>query len=130
MVAIMPYVSTAELYLYYLVDHRPQQGTIGIYLNTGQNHLEGAPSSPLDLPDAIQAPALIAAATRHNAFGDGQPQQSLFYVWRSKNMTTYDGEQGSVVLNMTNAPPNEESWVQNSLTVTNLGWCMVMAKLF
>lgn len=149
MVAVFPYPRISGViafYLYYLFDNRPQQASIEINENPGFNKVSGLTASSVELPDGIQAPALskslpsnstgfvslpskssanagtrtVAATSRMNASGI-IPQQSIFYVWRSEETKTYNGVQGSVILNMTNWPPNEQSWVQDSLTVTNFG---------
>lgn len=105
MVAIAPYVSPTELYLYYLDGERPQQIIIVIDNTTGLNSMFTAPTSPIDMPDSRQAQPLIAAVTRLDAFGD-QPQQSIFYVWTS-NSTAGPGE----IVNMTTT--NQNSWSED-----------------
>jgi hypothetical protein len=122
MAAIAPYIGPTQLYLYYVLDHRPQQTIILIDKATGLNSLYSVPYSPADLPDAIQAPPLIAATTRLDAIGN-QPQKSIFYVWRSNSTAKYMNKQGSMIVNMTTAPPpDQDGWLQDGSTMEGQGY--------
>jgi hypothetical protein len=105
-----------------VLDHRPQQTIILIDKATGLNSLYSVPYSPADLPDAIQAPPLIAATTRLDAIGN-QPQKSIFYVWRSNSTAKYMNKQGSMIVNMTTAPPpDQDGWLQDGSTMEGQGY--------
>jgi hypothetical protein len=112
MFATAPYVAPTVIYLYYLLNHRPLQ----LIINEGPGVSISALSSPSELPDAIQAPPLIAASSRVQGTWI-QPQRSIFYVWKV-NGTMGEGEvQGSEVVNATVPWGYEEDWLVDSWEV-------------
>jgi hypothetical protein len=120
MVATVPSLNPTQLYLYYLLDHRPQLLTIGIAVDTHLNTQYTNIGLSSTLADAIQAPALIAASTRMIDSLNGS-EQNLFYVWKF-NTTADWGPQGGTIANFTNGWQGdyEESWNAVGFTDLNL----------
>ena len=136
MAALAPYVSPTQLYLFYLTDHRPQLTIIMIDDkdvgegdvdseddSAGLGTISQAPYALSELPNAIQAPALIAAGA--TVYEGALSLQSVFYVWKSSEtaiFTAPQGPQGSVIVNMTGTQDEwaQESWNASSASGTGV----------